>query len=158
MHQKFSTHYPDNYGNGTALLTQYFAPGRVNLIGEHIDYNGGAVLPFAISRGIYAAVQFIEGGDSIEIRSQQFSTQASDTILFKRDERGYFSCNSNFSGSHHWAIYVAGVIDLLQKTYSLPLPAAKILFDSDLPIRSGLSSSAAIEVLTAFLFAGKGKE
>lgn len=146
----FLTHFPACSGT----FHEYFSPGRINIIGEHIDYNGGFVLPFAIPYGISAGVCYVENGTTIEIRSTRFSSSNADTIVFERDADGYFSTHkSKYIGQSRWAVYVAGVIELLQRKYNIRLPGAKILYDTNLPMESGLSSSASIEVITAYMFA-----
>lgn len=118
----------------------YFAPGRVNLIGEHLDYNGGHVFPAAISLGIGALVRF---HDRPQVR---MASQGYDGIfaLSLRDE-------ILFDPLRHWANYPAGVLVEIMIN-GATIPGADILFDSSLPAGSGLSSSAALEVLTAVIF------
>ena len=118
----------------------YFAPGRVNLIGEHIDYNGGLVLPIAISLGIEAMVQPTQT-DFIRIQSLQ---APGELILDIK--------TPDFSKREaHWQNYPLGILQFLHQK-DIPLQACQILLNSTLPMGSGLSSSAAIEVLTAYLF------
>jgi len=120
-------------------MRKYFAPGRINLIGEHIDYNGGKVLPAAISIGITATVgEFMEGFISLS------SSSHSKTIEKKNsDEIQYNQAND-------WLNYPLGVINHLQQK-GFNLPSISIHYESTLPESSGLSSSAAIEVLTLYL-------
>ncbi len=94
------------------------APGRVNLIGEHTDYNDGLVLPFAIDRQALAAVALRED-DRLLAWSCQREPQA-------------------------WLAYPRGVMRALRDA-GLTLPGADIIVDSDVPTGSGLSSSAALE-------------
>lgn len=130
--------FHEEYGaNGD--LRCFFAPGRVNLIGEHIDYNGGLVLPAAVSLGIYGGKR-LRNDDLIRLRSRN---QPGETIL---DLKGTILFNPDV----RWANYPAGVIRaLLQEGYTLS--GCDILFMSDLPEGAGLSSSAALEVLTAYM-------
>jgi galactokinase len=120
-------------------MQQYFAPGRINLIGEHLDYNGGSVLPVAISLGITANV-----------------TQRNDQIIQLSSEgmeKSYsFSLNEipHYKEEDDWANYPKGVFAHLLPHFSPP-NGFHIHFKSNLPIGSGLSSSAAIEVLTAYI-------
>ncbi len=118
---------------------QYFAPGRVNLIGEHIDYNGGLVMPIAINKGLKAIFK-----RSPENLINLKSTTHSNHTLFTTGTipAAYLSENS-------WCNYPIGVIQRLQNE-GLKLEGFNLFFDSDLPEGSGLSSSAAIEVMTAF--------
>lgn len=118
----------------------YYAPGRVNLIGEHIDYNGGYVMPAAISRGMSAAVLFTNT-DTIEIWAQNFEE---DFIIDIRDN---FNIHT-FSG---WKRYVIATL-LALRDENISLNGAKIFIDSDLPIGAGLSSSAAFECLLVYIF------
>jgi galactokinase len=117
---------------------KFFAPGRVNLIGEHLDYNGGLVLPAAITLGITAT--FIpRNHNKIILRS---ATHAFSKELFVDDE-------INFEAQNDWTNYPLGIIAQLRKE-NHSIPACEITFESTLPEGSGLSSSAALEVLTAF--------
>lgn len=118
----------------------YFAPGRINLIGEHLDYNGGLVLPVALNIGI--AASFHRRHDGI---LQLFAK--SHPLNFV----GKINSLPTFSEENDWANYPIGVIKALQNS-SLNLQAADLFFASNLPEGSGLSSSAAIEILTAFMF------
>ncbi len=117
---------------------QYFAPGRINLIGEHLDYNGGMVLPAAISLG---TTLYILPTDD---QKWYLSTNISDTPIEidlsqpLRNER-----------THHWADYILAVGYILQQE-GITLHGARMHFESTLPVASGLSSSACIEVLTAY--------
>jgi galactokinase len=116
----------------------FFSPGRVNLIGEHIDYNGGLVLPAALSLGICAAVKRRDDG-IVRLRSANESSWA-DIKLDKIIK----------SDSIRWANYPAGVIKYLMDEGN-ELAGCDIYISSDLPESSGLSSSAALEVLTAYM-------
>jgi galactokinase len=120
-------------------MKRYFAPGRINLIGEHVDYQGGWVLPAAISLGITARVQ-----ESPNHLFELSSASHPEEISF--DTHQSFVFNDN----HGWLNYPLGVFDFLkQKQFTLkPL---RIHFETTLPQSSGLSSSAAIEVLTMYL-------
>lgn len=116
----------------------YFCPGRINLIGEHIDYNGGFVLPAAISLG--TTLYISKRADSlINIQSQNFD--------------GAFTINpaeeQTYTPGNTWANYVIGCVDFLRQK-GIQLGGYNLLFDSNLPIGTGLSSSASVEVLTLF--------
>ncbi len=116
----------------------FFAPGRINLIGEHLDYNGGLVLPAALTIGIKAT--FVPRSDNkVILRS---ATHPFSKELNVDDE-------IEFDPKKDWTNYPLGVIYHLRKEGHF-IPACEITFDSTLPESSGLSSSAAVEVLTAF--------
>jgi galactokinase len=119
---------------------QYFAPGRVNLIGEHIDYNGGLVMPIALNMGIKAFYRKTESR-TISLSSRTHS----DRIEFPAND-----IPSVYDPANSWCNYPIGVISALHKE-GLTIEAFDLTFDSDLPEGSGLSSSAAIEVLTAYM-------
>jgi len=123
----------------------FFAPGRINLIGEHIDYCGGHVLPCAVSLGITARVRY-RGGTTVRLASAELpglhAVDLSAGIAFEK-ERG-------------WANYPAGVIRCLLDE-GRRLKGADVLFSSTLPQGAGLSSSAAIEVLTGALMLHPGE-
>ena len=113
----------------------FSAPGRVNIIGEHTDYNDGFVLPIAIDRRTFIAIAPSNNG-VVRVAS----LVVNDATQFKIDQPEEFSV-------HQWAKYVAGVAWTLQNR-GITLRGADILIDSDVPIGGGLSSSAALEVAT----------
>ena len=120
-----------------------FAPGRVNLIGEHTDYNDGYVLPMAISRGV--AVAFRPRTDRL-IRAHSTSFGATTTLALD---------DLDSTSRRDWAAYIAGVAWALT-TEGLEVPGLDLCVAADLPIGAGLSSSAAIEVAVARTFAAAG--
>ena len=113
-----------------------FAPGRVNLIGEHTDYNGGHVFPCAINLGIRCAVS--RRSDSV-LRFFSANFQDSGIIKYSKDDLSAKGC---------WADYPVGVIRAFG-AFGYPIESgADFCFSGDLPDGSGLSSSAALEVAT----------
>jgi galactokinase len=123
--------FREAYGSDPAGV--WHAPGRVNLIGEHTDYNDGFVLPFAVPWGVTAAVS-PRTDDRIRLVSLQASGERQD-LDTPEAARG-------------WARYPAGVIWTLREK-GLAVAGADILVDGDVPKGAGLSSSAALEVATA---------
>ena len=115
----------------------FFCPGRVNLIGEHIDYNGGLVMPCAISMG--TTVLISKNDDKVfRFRAADFPETADIELKDSYSKTG-----------PEWYNYPLGVIhEFLKK--GVELSGLDFLFSGNLPIGSGLSSSASIEVLTAF--------
>ncbi len=124
--------------NTSGASQLFFAPGRVNLIGEHLDYNGGLVLPAAITLGI-TATYTPRSDNKIILRS---ATHPFSKEIFIEDAL-------EFSAANDWTNYPLGVIHQLKKE-GHTVTGCEILFDSTLPEGSGLSSSAAVEVLTAY--------
>jgi len=126
---------------GTGRPPRHFrAPGRVNLIGEHIDYNGGEVMPAALSLGIDALVR-PHAEPTVCMRSL---TESGEVRL---DLRGpLVACAED-----GWGNYPKGVISALRER-GHAIGGADLLFRSDLPTGAGLSSSAALEVVTAWAF------
>lgn len=114
----------------------FFCPGRVNLIGEHIDYNGGMVMPCAITMGTTLLVSK-NSENAFRFRTVNFPETA-DCAL----QSGYAKQSSD------WFNYPLGVIHEFLKA-GVRLEGLNFLFSGNLPIGSGLSSSASIEVLTA---------
>ena len=127
---------------GYAPTGVWSAPGRVNLIGEHTDYNEGFVFPFAINRHTYAAISLRT--DSVARVSSSFSSTVHevDVHAIARNE------------SHDWAAYPFGAAWAIQElATSLAMAHKATGFDcyieSDVPVGAGLSSSAAIECSVA---------
>jgi len=114
------------------------APGRVNLMGEHTDYNDGWVLPFAIDKRTVAAVR-VRDDDRLRMWSQQSDDPEAPVETRVSTEPG------DVSG---WASYVAGVIWAL-RIAGHELPGLDLWVDSDVPLGAGLSSSAALECAVA---------
>jgi galactokinase len=125
------------YGNPDNNPYLFFAPGRVNLIGEHTDYNGGFVLPCALQFGTYLVIRKTNEG-SIKLASVNFP------------ERSVFSTDSPFQKQTvRWFNYPLGVMDqFTRKGFSMT--GLELLFYGDIPNNAGLSSSASIEMVTAF--------
>jgi galactokinase len=115
----------------------YFSPGRVNLIGEHIDYNGGLVMPCAITFGTYLLLAPNED-NVFRFQSLNFTEELSIPLK-----------NSYVKDGEGWFNYPLGVIEHFLKD-GHQLKGLDLLFYGDIPIGSGLSSSASIEVVTAF--------
>ncbi len=118
-------------------LHLYFAPGRVNLIGEHTDYNHGFVLPCALSFGTYLCIRKT-AEPVIRFRSENFNFTAEIPIDQEYKPLG-----------GEWINYPLGVIRMFQLR-GLRSGGLELLFSGDIPPAAGLSSSASIEMVTAF--------
>ena len=125
--------FPESKG-----ISCYFSPGRINIIGEHIDYNGGLVFPCAISLGTYAAVS-LRDDDIINLYSANFK------------ENGIisFSLSEELSKSGVWADYVKGVISEIKKDGYQITKGFNAYIYGNLPNGASLSSSASLELLFA---------
>jgi galactokinase len=127
-----------------SLLTQIniSAPGRVNLLGEHVDYNQGVVLPAAIDRRVQLSAKPLHQR-ILRLRAVDLDSEIEislDNLQSKQDLSG-----NPLPG---WALYPAGVAWVLQEQKRNPL-GMEVTYSSDIPIGSGLSSSAAVEVAFA---------
>ena len=109
----------------------YTSPGRVNLIGEHTDYNGGFVFPGAIDKGIYAVIN-PNGTDKVRAYSLDYSQQAE------------FGMNEEDAPQESWARYIFGVCREMKKRGFEP-KGFDTVFAGDVPLGAGMSSSAALE-------------
>ncbi len=122
------------YGRAAEVLAR--APGRVNLIGEHTDYNDGFVLPVAIDRAVYIAAAS-RSDEQVELLALDF------------EERSRFPLSDiTHDPEHPWSDYPRGMAWVLREK-GLPLVGMRAVISGDVPIGAGLSSSAAIEVATA---------
>ena len=115
----------------------FFSPGRVNLIGEHIDYNGGLVMPCAITLGTYLLIA-PNNDNAFRFKSMNFDDALEIAIQPSYQKSG-----------DEWYNYPLGVINYLIEG-GKELKGLDMLYYGDIPIGSGLSSSASIEVVTAF--------
>ena len=140
MKQQLVDKFQQIYGDG-AVTGIYFAPGRVNLIGEHTDYNGGHVFPCAITMGTYALVR-------------------------KRTDNRFRFCSLNYPDQgvlelpvweldwkreHGWANYPKGMICTLMKKGVPVICGMDLLYYGDIPKGLGIGSSAALEVVTGLI-------
>ena len=135
MLQKALELFHQTFGTAPELVAH--APGRVNLIGEHTDYNDGFVFPAAIDRGLTVAAS-VTTGESSMVSAVQGQGEGFDATS---------ACPGSVNG---WAAYPAGVAWALRGGGALPNMKAAVV--SDLPTGSGLSSSAAIELAFAVLW------
>ncbi|MCI9465271.1 MAG: galactokinase [Lachnospiraceae bacterium] len=134
--KKFAEVFGDTEG-----VSVYFAPGRVNMIGEHTDYNGGHVFPCALTIGTYAAARKRED-DKLRFYSMNFENlgviESSIVDLKPEKEAG-------------WTNYPKGVMWAFEKRgFKMP-GGLDIVLNGNIPNGSGLSSSASLEVLTGYL-------
>jgi galactokinase len=135
---KLKSGFRQRYGTEARIFR---APGRVNLIGEHTDYNDGFVMPAAIELGVSIAIAPRDDRELV-VHSENFS----ESVEIELDDR-------DPGPRQHWSDYVQGVAVVLQKT-GYVLRGANMLISGDVSIGSGLSSSAAIEVATGFALLG----
>ncbi|WP_314236838.1 galactokinase [Capnocytophaga sputigena] len=126
---------------GAPAEKHFFAPGRVNLIGEHTDYNGGNVFPCAIDKGTYGLVK-----KRNDRRFRMYSENFADlgVMEFTLDEL-------TNDKKHDWANYPKGVIKMFLEAGQKIDSGFDILFSGNIPNGAGLSSSASIEMLTAIV-------
>ncbi|GAA4732457.1 galactokinase [Flavisolibacter ginsenosidimutans] len=112
------------------------SPGRVNIIGEHTDYNHGFVLPAAVDKAIYVGISPRED-EQIFLYSEEFSEghKAEVATVAPTDK--------------HWPNYILGVVDQLNKR-GYKIKGFNLNLDGDVPVGAGLSSSAAVECAVAF--------
>jgi galactokinase len=118
------------------------APGRVNLIGEHTDYNDGFVMPMALDRATWVAAAPREDR-TIVVRSENYDETATIALNPEANPSALVLSLSKDERGPHWSRYVCGVASVLHS------PGADMLIASDVPIGAGLASSAALEVACA---------
>ncbi len=132
--QEVIKQYQEKFGNQTPEV--YTSPGRVNLIGEHTDYNGSFVFPGAIDKGIIAAIRF-NGTDKVR------------AYAIDLGEYSEFGFNEEDLPKEGWAKYIFGVCrEIIKRGKSLK--GFDTAFAGDVPLGAGMSSSAAIESTYAF--------
>ncbi|HEX8684578.1 MAG TPA: galactokinase [Ardenticatenaceae bacterium] len=144
LQERVTTHFQQLYGEFPAFIVR--APGRVNLIGEHTDYNDGFVLPMAIDRAAWIALRHRDDG-RVVLHSLDFD----DTL---EAELAHLQQSSPDPGEREqsWGEYIKGVAWALQEA-GYALQGWEGVVSGDVPIGAGLSSSAALEMAVARTFA-----
>ena len=133
------------YGGDEKDIRIFYSPGRVNLIGEHTDYNGGYVFPAALTMGTTIALR-VNGKSTIRMKA----TDLPDIVELDTDKLDSYR-------DLWWGNYQAGVcVELRNAGYDIV--GCDMLYDDTVPHGGGLSSSAAIEVATALAFATLSNE
>ena len=132
----FTDKFYKKYGNRNDKPVLFFSPGRVNLIGEHTDYNGGFVFPCALNYGTYLLIRKIEG-NILKFSTVNFSEDTETRIkdLFVNTAK-------------KWINYPLGVINEFLKR-GIKIGGLEFLYYGDVPNGAGLSSSPSIEMVTA---------
>ena len=126
---------------GEAATGEYFAPGRINLIGEHTDYNGGYVFPASITIGTFGLAKKRED-NQIRLYSENFPEKG--IIEFSIDELDY-------DKAHDWTNYPKGMVRYLKEAGYVIDSGFEMVFYGNIPNGAGLSSSASIEMLTGVI-------
>jgi len=140
MEQKIRTKFEELFGNEGEIKT-YFAPGRVNLIGEHTDYNGGHVFPCALTMGTYAVAR---KRDDNKLRLYSMNFEELGVLESTIDELEY-------KKEEDWINYPKSMIWVMKEEGFNIDTGFDILYNGTIPNGAGLSSSASIEVLTGFV-------
>ena len=133
MKERVSQKFAELYGEGAILFA---SPGRINLIGEHTDYNGGFVFPGAVDKGIVAAIR-LNGTDKVR------------AFALDLNESAEFGLNEEDKPAQSWACYIFGVCREIQKRGGV-IGGFDTVFAGDVPLGAGMSSSAALESTFAY--------
>ena len=134
----FASDFTERFGSRPAI---FGAPGRVNLIGEHTDYNDGFVLPFAIDKRTFVGCVL---RDDFMINAHSRTLNESVSIRIGDTDR-----------SKGWGLYLHGIAERL-KSRGTAITGANLLVDSEIPFGAGLSSSAALEISVGLALATVG--
>ncbi|NLB80901.1 MAG: galactokinase [Clostridiaceae bacterium] len=143
--EKITKRFIELYGGNSKDIRFFSAPGRVNLIGEHTDYNGGYVFPAALTMHTLIAARKT-GGNTINIAA----TDLPDRVCLDIN-------NLDSYRQLKWGNYQAGVAYIMQQE-GFEITGCDMLYHGDIPYGAGLSSSASIEVATAFALATFSRE
>lgn len=133
MKEKTAITFKEIFGSDPLLVQ---SPGRINLIGEHTDYNGGFVMPAAINKAMTVAI----AKNNLN-RARIYALDLEEEFAFALDSFG--------PKKGHWATYIMGVTAQLQQA-GYPVQGFDMVFGGNIPIGAGLSSSAALECAVAF--------
>ncbi|MCC2687160.1 MAG: galactokinase [Paenibacillaceae bacterium] len=144
--QQLTQQFKEIYGDSPEKIESFLAPGRVNLIGEHTDYNGGYVFPAALTFGTTLLIRK-RGDRGLGLASTNMELRKSMSL----DDLAY-------RGEDQWMNYPKGVIVTLRESGVELSSGYDMLFHGEIPHASGLSSSASVEVVTAYaLLSMEGK-
>ena len=141
LKQQLISSFEENFKGRPAFITH--APGRVNLIGEHTDYNEGFVMPMAIERAIWITLRPIEE-KMVRLFSLGFSAWAE------------FDLEALINNGQGWVEYIKGIAAMLDEA-GYPLKGWEGVIASNIPVGAGLSSSAALELAATRAFAAVGE-
>ena len=131
---KIKSKFSELFGTGGTLYT---SPGRINLIGEHTDYNGGFVLPGAIDKAMYCMIQ-PNGSDRVKAFALDLNESSEFSLKTEEDKP-----------AEGWAKYIFGVCrEMIKKGKTIP--GFNIVISGDVPLGAGMSSSAALECAVGF--------
>jgi galactokinase len=133
--QLFST-FSSVFSESNGVVHHFCAPARINIIGEHVDYLGGIVLPAAIDFSIHALIQKNE--------SQDFNFYSLDFLQYTKCSRPFRN-----SPDFPWSDYIQGVIQEVERK-GFNIPGFNLLIQGNIPQGAGLSSSAALEVVVCY--------
>lgn len=139
MEKNLQQIFVDTFGH--QATASYFAPGRINLIGEHTDYNGGHVFPASITIGTYGYAAK-RGDRSVRLYSENFPEKG--VIEFSLDDLAY-------NKAHDWANYPKGMLHFLAEDGYVFDTGFEAVIYGTIPNGAGLSSSASIELLTGVI-------
>ncbi|MFQ3549673.1 MAG: galactokinase [Armatimonadota bacterium] len=134
---KIKNKFYELYGNKADCIVK--SPGRVDLMGIHTDYNGGFVLPVAVNVDVISA-----GSNRNDRTVNLYSMNLDKSASFSLDNIEYDEVN-------RWSNYIRGVVKYIEET-GIKLKGADIVLHGNVPIGSGLSSSAALEISSGYLF------
>lgn len=140
MYMQVKTAFKSIFGS-FGDVHSFFAPGRVNLIGEHTDYNGGYVLPCALTLGTYAVARK-RSDSSVRLYSENFPEFGIIELSLE---------DLTYNAAHFWGNYPKGVASILNEAGYVPDTGFEVVYGGNIPNGSGLSSSASIELVTAVM-------
>lgn len=132
MQETVSNIFKQKFGTAPLIVR---SPGRINIIGEHTDYNEGFVLPAAIDKAIYVAINKRDD-EQLHLYAANF-------------DEGFETTLADIAPQKNWPTYILGVVDQLQKK-GLTITGFNMVLDGDVPVGAGLSSSAAVECAVVF--------
>ena len=135
MKEKIKKAFQERYKNQPSVIVR--SPGRVNIIGEHTDYNNGFVLPAAIDKAAYFAIA-LRDDDEIHLAAEDLNETFSIALNELKPIVGI-----------SWPNYILGAVAQFQKL-DIPLKGLNAILSSDVPIGAGLSSSAAVSCAVIF--------